>query len=133
MSQHQSAELEEGGELQIPDSMTSIYRNRKQVDYDGNTAVLFKRAVKEEMWPEYKFFSLEQVNMIDVTDVNSILHKILKNLNMERETDLYKATFFNTYGRLIPETIAAHRGSTLSFNKKQIFQGKHVLCGGNSN
>lgn len=119
--------------LDSPEDLATVYRNRKQVNFNNNTAILFKRAVKEEIWPEYKFFNLEQVNMIDLNENGTILEKVLHNLNIEKETDIYKARFFNTYGRLIPEVIANHRGGTLSHNKIRVIEGEksfyvRILC-----
>lgn len=81
--------------------------------------------MKEEVWPEYKFLNLEQVNMIDVNDNGTILEKVLHNLNMKEENEIFKATFFNTYGRLIPEVISNHRGGTLAHNKVRVIEGKN--------
>ena len=119
--------------LDTPEDLATVYRNRKQVNFNNNTAILFKRAVKEEIWPEYKFFNLEQVIMIDLNENGTILEKVLHNLNIEKETDIYKAQFFNTYGRLIPEVIANHRGGTLSHNKIRVIEGEkrlyvRILC-----
>lgn len=124
MSGNNEENVHDDSDLDTPDDLATVYRNKNKVEFNNNTAILFRRAVKEEVWPEYKFFSIEQVNMIDVNQKGTILEKVLHNLNMERESDINKARFFNTYGRLIPEVIAHHRGGTLSDNKIRVIEGK---------
>lgn len=104
--------------------LSSIYRSQEKVRLNDNTIHLMKRAVKEVVWIEYKFITLEMVNLIDFKNENTVLYNLLSYLNKENDREELNARFFNTYGKHIPEVISQYRSNTIEQCKKMVVKGK---------
>lgn len=110
------------------DDLDSIYRTQKKIRTNDNTVHLMKRAVKDIVWIEYKFISLKMVNMIEFSEKDTILYKVLTYLNRETNSKSSNAQFFNTYGKYIPEVISQYRSNAVQQCKLSVVKGELKMC-----
>ena len=117
-------QISELTEDSINEIVSKVYKNGEMVEFDSFTLENVKKAIKERIWDQTKFTSMEMIKEADLFSEDDFVFQVIDSLNLNSYNKVERAKFWNRYGRYVLEVLSNCKCSAADGIKKDVLKGR---------
>ena len=110
----------------INELVSKVYKNGEMVEFDSFTLENVKKAIKERIWDQTKFTSMEMIKEADLFNEDDFVFQVIDSLNLNSYNKVERAKFWNRYGRYVLEVLSNCKCSAADGIKKDVIKGNKI-------